>query len=121
MLLFPSTFSSLMQKRYSVSLLKRLDHGVKWLCWTQAPKVRTPNPSSERRSGARCRVRTYKSLTQHQQLTLVDPQIDPQNHGIEKQQLAHLVKAWPNLSITLKRAILMIAGAGADQSPTSLG
>src|SRR6478672_2277481 len=97
MLLFPSTFSSLVQKRYSVLLLKRLDHGVKWLRWTQVPKVRTPNPSSERRSGARCRVRTYKNCIQHQQFTLSNPQLDPQTCCIEKQQLTRLVEAWPKL------------------------
>src|SRR5260370_26241088 len=61
---------------------------------------------------ARCRVRTYKNCIQHQQLTSVDQQIDPQTCAIEKQQLTHLVNAWPTLPASLKNAILMIAGSG---------
>src|SRR5438105_12582283 len=61
---------------------------------------------------ARCRVRTYKNCIQHQQFTLSNPQLDPQTCDIEKQQLTRLVKAWPKLPASLKKAILMIAASG---------
>jgi hypothetical protein len=45
---------------------------------------------------------------QHQQLTLADPQIDPQISDINRQQLAQLLEAWPHLRTALRAAIVAI-------------
>jgi uncharacterized membrane protein (Fun14 family) len=39
---------------------------------------------------------------------LADPQIDPQIADINRQQLAQLLKGWPNLPASLKAAIIAI-------------
>ena len=111
MLLFSSNFSSLVQKRYSVLLLKRLDHGVKWLRWTQVPKVRTPNPSSERRSGARCRVRTCSIAAEHQAVTLADTHIDSQKIR-DSSELVEIIRTWAQLAPALKAGVLAIVRSG---------
>jgi len=57
---------------------------------------------------ARCWFRTCKNRIQHQQLTSPNPQIDPQISDINRQQLAQLLEAWPNLPTALKAAIIAI-------------
>jgi hypothetical protein len=62
-------------------------------------------------NGARCRVRTCRSATEHQGLAQDDTQIDALKIR-QSGELVEIIEAWPCLSAALKAAVLAIVRAG---------